>query len=98
LIELAYRSPSFMQPRSRGILGALGSCGSFVATLTIIPFIPNAWAASAGGFPAMTKTAAFLLKDLVLLAASFYLLRQDAVRVAKAVRPGKRAMETGRAA
>ena len=46
----------------------------------------------------ITDTAAFLLKDLVLLAASFYLLRQDAVRVAKAVQPGKRAMEAGRAA
>lgn len=66
-----------------GILGALGSCFSFIATLTIIPFIPNGWAPSAGGFPAMTETTAFLLKDLVLLAASFYLLRQDVLRVSK---------------
>jgi uncharacterized membrane protein YkgB len=65
-----------------GILGALGSCGSFVSTFTIIPFIPNAWAASAGGFPAMTETAAFLMKDLVLLTVSFYLLKQDVMRVA----------------
>jgi uncharacterized membrane protein YkgB len=64
-----------------GILGAIGSCFSFIATLTIIPFIPNGWAASAGGFPAMTETTAFLMKDLVLLAVSFYLLRQDVVRV-----------------
>ena len=63
-----------------GILGAAGSCFSFVATLTIIPFMPNGWAASAGGFPAMTGTTAFLMKDLVLLAASFYLLRQDVLR------------------
>jgi uncharacterized membrane protein YkgB len=81
-----------------GILGALGSCASFVATLTIIPFIPNAWAASAGGFPAMTETAAFLLKDLVLLAASFYLLRQDVVRVAQGIQPDRPAVEAGRAA
>jgi uncharacterized membrane protein YkgB len=67
-----------------GILGALGGIGSFVSTLTIIPFIPNAWAASAGGFPAMTETAAFLMKDLVLLAVSFYLLRQDVLRVLRA--------------
>ncbi len=39
-----------------GILGALGSCFSFVSTITIIPFIPGGWAASAGGFPAMTET------------------------------------------
>jgi uncharacterized membrane protein YkgB len=66
-----------------GILGALGSVFSFISTITIIPFIPNGWAQSAGGFPAMTETVAFLLKDLVLLAVSFYLLRQDVVRVAQ---------------
>ncbi len=32
-----------------GILGALGSCFSFVATTTIIPFMQDGWAASAGG-------------------------------------------------
>jgi uncharacterized membrane protein YkgB len=64
-----------------GILGAIGSCFSFLATLTIIPFMPDGWAASAGGFPAMTGTTAFLMKDLVLLAVSFYLLKQDVVRV-----------------
>src|SRR5215468_278717 len=63
-----------------GILGAIGSCFSFIATATIIPFMPNGWAPSAGGFPAMTETTAFLMKDLVLLAVSFYLLRQDVVR------------------
>ena len=63
-----------------GILGALGSCFSFVATVTIIPFIPDGWAASAGGFPAMTERVAFLMKDLVLLAVSFYLLKQDVLR------------------
>jgi uncharacterized membrane protein YkgB len=64
-----------------GILGALGSCFSFIATVTIIPFMPNGWAASAGGFPAMTGNVPFLMKDLVLFAASFYLLKQDVVRV-----------------
>lgn len=63
-----------------GILGALGSCFTFIATATIIPFMPDGWAASAGGFPAMTETVAFLMKDLVLFAVSFYLLRQDVVR------------------
>jgi len=63
-----------------GILGALGSCFSFLATVTIIPFVPNGWEASAGGFPAMTINTAFLMKDVVLLAASFYLLKQDVER------------------
>ena len=64
-----------------GILGALGMCFSMIATFTIIPFFPNGWEPSAGGFPAMTENTAFLMKDLVLLAASFYLLRQDLIRV-----------------
>jgi uncharacterized membrane protein YkgB len=63
-----------------GILGALASCFAFAATVTIIPFIPDGWAVSAGGFPAMTERVAFLMKDLVLFAVSFYLLKQDVVR------------------
>src|SRR6202008_3236693 len=66
-----------------GILGALGGIASFVSTFTIIPFMPNGWAPSAGGFPAMTENVAFLMKDLVLLAVSVYLLRQDVLRVAQ---------------
>jgi uncharacterized membrane protein YkgB len=71
-----------------GMVGALASTVAFIGTVTIIPFIPNGWAASAGGFPAMTGELPFLIKDLVLLAVSLYLLKQDAVRVldAKEVR------------
>jgi uncharacterized membrane protein YkgB len=65
-----------------GILGALGSCLGGIATLTMLLVIPNAWDASAGGFPAMTPIGAFLVKDLVMLAAAFYLLKQDVLRVA----------------
>jgi uncharacterized membrane protein YkgB len=64
-----------------GVLGALGCCVSFIMTITIIPFMPDGWAASAGGFPAMTGNVPFLMKDLVLFAASFYLLKQDVARV-----------------
>ena len=67
--------------KNSGILGALGSCFSFIATTTIIPFMPDGWAASAGGFPAMTEKVAFLMKDFVLLAVSFYLLKQDLLRL-----------------
>jgi uncharacterized membrane protein YkgB len=65
-----------------GILGALGSCAAFIGTITIIPFMPDSWAASAGGFPAMTGNVPFLMKDVVLFAASLYLLKQDVARVA----------------
>jgi uncharacterized membrane protein YkgB len=59
----------------------IGSIGTFVATVTIIPFMPSGWAQSAGGFPAMAGNVPFLMKDIVLLAVSFYLLKQDALRV-----------------
>ena len=65
-----------------GTLGAAGSCLTVVATVTIIPFMPNGWAPSAGGFPAMAGNVAFLMKDVVLLAVSFYLLRHDIARLA----------------
>jgi uncharacterized membrane protein YkgB len=63
-----------------GILGAAGSCITFIMTITIIPFMPDGWAASAGGFPAMVGNVAFLMKDVVLFAVSFYLLKQDVER------------------
>src|SRR5438094_3852035 len=72
-----------------GILGALGSCAAFLGTATIIPFMPDGWAASAGGgwaasaggFPAMAGNVPFLMKDIVLFAVSVYLLTQDVSRV-----------------
>jgi uncharacterized membrane protein YkgB len=67
-----------------GVLGALGSVATFITTVTIIPFMPDGWAPSAGGFPAMVGNVAFLMKDVVLLAASVYLLKQDMLRVVSA--------------
>jgi uncharacterized membrane protein YkgB len=72
--------------KSLGILGALGFCATFIGTVTIIPFMPDGWDASAGGFPAMTGNVPFLMKDVVLLAVSVYLLRQDVMRVSSAVK------------
>jgi hypothetical protein len=53
--------------------------------------MPAGGAASAGGFPAMTERGAFLMKDLVLFAVSFYLLKQDLVR---ALSPSKQLQGT----
>jgi uncharacterized membrane protein YkgB len=72
-----------------GILGALGSCATFIGTVTIILFMPDGWDASAGGFPAMTGNVPFLMKDVVLLAVSFYLLKQDVQRVLRAAETGE---------
>jgi uncharacterized membrane protein YkgB len=52
-----------------------------IGTVTIIPFMPDGWDAAAG-FPAMKGNVAFLMKDVVLLAASLYLQKQDVVRAA----------------
>jgi uncharacterized membrane protein YkgB len=68
-----------------GIVGAAGSSITFITTVTIIPFTPNGWAASAGGFPAMAGNVPFHMKDVVLFAASVYLLKQDVTRVALSV-------------
>jgi uncharacterized membrane protein YkgB len=63
-----------------GILGAIGSTLTFIGTVTIIPVAPNGWDPAAG-FPAMAGIVPFLMKDVVLLAVSIYLLKQDVVRV-----------------
>jgi uncharacterized membrane protein YkgB len=67
--------------KQAGVLGALGSIATFLGTVTIIPFMPGGWAASAGGFPAMVGNIPFLMKDVVLLAVSVYLLKEDVQRL-----------------
>jgi uncharacterized membrane protein YkgB len=65
----------FWNPKA-GALGAILSVGTFVTTVSIIPFMPDGWNAAAG-FPAMQGNVAFLMKDVVFLAVSVYLLKQD---------------------
>ena len=52
----------------------------YEAQVLAIPFMPNGWAASAGRIPAMAGNVRFLMKDVVLLAAPIYLLKQDVQR------------------
>src|SRR5207245_8701558 len=66
-----------------GVLGALGSCAAFLGTATIIPFMPDGWAPSAGGFPAMAGNVPFFMKDVVLFAVSGYLVQPDVARVSR---------------
>jgi uncharacterized membrane protein YkgB len=79
LIFLGYWSPRF------GVLGALGSIVTFVGTTSIIPFLPDAWAKEAGGFPIMTLPIGFLTKDVLFLVVSFYLLKRDLTRAAREI-------------
>jgi uncharacterized membrane protein YkgB len=69
----------FWNPKA-GILGAILSVATFVTTVAIIPFMPDGWDAAAG-FPAMKGNVAFLMKDILFLAVSVYLLKQDVARV-----------------
>ncbi|KRB55344.1 hypothetical protein ASE04_06520 [Rhizobium sp. Root708] len=56
-------------------LGAAMSAATFVITLTFLLSTPGVAEATAGGFPAISAVPGqFLLKDLVLLAASLCLL------------------------
>jgi uncharacterized membrane protein YkgB len=81
--------------KKAGILGALLSVATFITTVTIIPFMPDGWAASAGGFPAMTGNIPFLMKDVVFLAVSVYLLKQDVVRASAPAAEGREWQEVG---
>src|ERR1700740_1851646 len=80
LILLGYWSPRL------GILGALGSIATFIGTTSIIPFLPDGGGHEAGGFPILTLPLGFLMKDVLFLVASFYLLKQDLTRAAEITR------------
>jgi uncharacterized membrane protein YkgB len=77
-----------------GAVGAFLSVGTFVTTVSIIPWMPDGWNADAG-FPAMQGNVAFLMKDVVFLAASFYLLKQDVVRAALTLGERRERREAG---
>src|SRR6516162_8509658 len=83
----------FWNPRA-GILGAILSVGTFVTTVTIIPFMPDGWDPAAG-FPAMKGNVAFTMKDVVLLAVSVYLLKQDVVRASRSAVEQHESREVG---
>jgi uncharacterized membrane protein YkgB len=76
--------------RKLGALGALGSIVTFAGTVTIIPFLPNAWAVEAGGFPLMYLPVAFLMKDVLFLAVSIYLAQRDITYAAREIERSKR--------
>jgi len=83
----------FWNPKA-GILGAILSVGTFATTVTIIPFMPDGWDAAAG-FPAMKGNVAFVMKDVVFLAVSVYLLKQDAVRASRSAAERHEVLEVG---
>jgi uncharacterized membrane protein YkgB len=62
--------------RTASVLGAAMSCATYAITLTFFISTPGVAEPTAGGFPAISAPIGqFLLKDLVLLAASGVLLQ-----------------------
>ena len=55
-------------PRASAI-GAIIGAFAFFVTVTLYFFLPGVFEASAGGFPAISMTGGFLLKDVVLFGA-----------------------------
>lgn len=54
-------------------IGSLLAVGTFLATLTFLFSLPG-WEQSLGGFPALSGSGGFLLKDVVLLGAALFTL------------------------
>ena len=54
-------------------VGSILAIFTFLTTLTFLFSLPG-WEKSLGGFPALSGSGGFLLKDLVLLGASFWTL------------------------
>ena len=61
-----------LSPRLSAIGSVLAVC-TFLATLTFLFSLPG-WEKSLGGFPALSGSGGFLLKDFVLLGAAFWTL------------------------
>jgi uncharacterized membrane protein YkgB len=53
------------------LIGSLGAIGMFLTTLTFLATIPGVWQPGYG-FPFLSPTGQFLLKDLVLLGAAIW--------------------------
>ena len=64
------------------VLGGLLACLFFVSTLSFMITTPDIGEASAGGFPVLSATGQFLVKDIALLGLSLWLLADatDAAR------------------
>lgn len=65
-----------------------------MTTVSTIPFLPDGWNAAAG-FPAMQGNVAFTMKDVVFLAVSVYLLKQDVVRASRSATERRESREVG---
>ena len=56
------------------LVGSVFAIGLFVATLSFLITTPGVFEASAGGFPVLSSTGQFLIKDVALLGISVWTL------------------------
>ena len=72
-----------LAPRLSAV-GSVIAIGLFIATLSFLFTTPGVFEASQGGFPMLSSTGQFLIKDVALLGVSVWSLA-DALRTAKVV-------------
>lgn len=79
VVELTLAALIAVKPWQPGLSlwGSIGAVGMFVTTLSFMFSTPGVTAAEAGGFPVLSDTGGFLLKDVVLLAVSLWTLRDS---------------------
>ncbi|APE14501.1 YkgB family protein [Mycolicibacterium pallens] len=66
------------------VLGSVMAVGLFLATISFLVTTPGIWEASAGGFPALSSTGQFLIKDVALIGLAAWTLG-DALRAIRRV-------------
>jgi reactive chlorine resistance protein C len=67
-----------------GVVGGVGACLLFLGTISFLFTTPGIGDAAAGGFPTLSPTGQFLLKDVVLLGASLLALSESTSRLLEA--------------
>lgn len=78
-------------------VGSVVAIGLFLTTLSFFFSTPGVGDAAAGGFPALSPTGQFLLKDLVLLGASVWTLGDSLLAIRSTVDGRSALKETERA-
>lgn len=66
------------------VAGSVMAVGLFLATISFLVTTPGIWEASAGGFPALSSTGQFLIKDVALIGLAAWTLG-DALRAIRRV-------------
>ncbi|WP_218894376.1 YkgB family protein [Mycolicibacterium vinylchloridicum] len=76
VVELATAILLAVKPWSPklSVLGSVMATGLFLATISFLFTTPGVWEESAGGFPALSSTGQFLIKDVALIGVAVWTL------------------------